>query len=292
MMIRLAQWAFSLATVFAWLTWPSAAPAQGNPLPMNSAPGVIFVVNGSGGGIELTQDLWRAMGLTGDRFVTNTVYWSRYQTVLGDSTDSVGHLLGAQDLARRIQALRQLEPGRKIYVVGHSAGCRVTLEAARLLPPNSVDRIVLLGASASFCCDLGPALLAARDGLDNFYSPRDSVLWMGTNTIGLSDGSAHPAGGRVGFYPPPPHSPSYPLYMVKLRQYQWNRGVEWTGHDGRHAGYHTPKHLAAFVLPLLRQSEWSSIAFPPQTVQPVAPFGASHQSDRIGTVARNANPAQ
>jgi pimeloyl-ACP methyl ester carboxylesterase len=291
-MRRLAQWAFYLATVFAWLTWAPAAPGQGNPPPVNSDAGVIFVVNGSGGGIEVTQNLWRAMALSGNRFVTNTVYWSRYQRALEDSRDYEGHLLGAQELAGRIRAIRQQQPGRKIYVVGHSAGCRVTLEATKLLPPDSVDRIVLLGASASYCFDLGPALSVARDGLDNFYSPRDSVLWLGTRTIGLSDGTMHPAGGRVGFYPPPPDHPSYALYMAKLRQYQWNPGVEWTGHDGRHPGYHAPEHLAAYVLPLLRQSEWSSVALPAGTAQPVAPMAASLQSPRSGTVVRNANPAR
>jgi pimeloyl-ACP methyl ester carboxylesterase len=220
-------------------------------------PGLIFVVNGSGGGFEVTNGLWSAMAMTGDRFALDTVYWSRFQGVLRDSTDYTGHFFGAQDLVGRVLAARQLQPKRKLYIVGFSAGGRIAIGAATQLPPNSVDRIVLLGASATSRYHLGPVLRAARDGIDSFYNCADPVLYLGENSIGLADGTFDPAGGRVGFSFPPVNHPDFALYLTKLRQHSWDPSFRQVGHDRQHQDWPRPAVLATYVLPLLRESEWT-----------------------------------
>ena len=69
-------------------------------------------------------------------------------------------------------AYRQAYPGRKVYLVGHSAGCAVVLAAAERLPTDSVDRLILLAPSVCVTYDLRPALRTVRCGIDVFYSDR------------------------------------------------------------------------------------------------------------------------
>jgi pimeloyl-ACP methyl ester carboxylesterase len=152
-------------------------------------------------------------------------------------------------------AVRQKQPGKHIYLAGFSSGTRVVLEAGKRLPPNSVDRIILLGSAVSYFADLGPALTASRDGLDNFYNYRDGALELGVAIKGSADGYRAPQGGRIGFWLPSKASPAYPLYQQKLRQYPYQSTIEWTGHYGHHRGWVEYAFIQAYVLPLLDASE-------------------------------------
>jgi len=150
----------------------------------------------------------------------------------------------------RVAACRQACPG-KVYLVGHSAGCAVILAAAEQLPPDSVDRIILLAPSVSMGYDLRSALRSAREGLDVFYSSRDyGYLGFCIAITGTADRKWCPAAGRVGFCPPCPNSADAALY-TKLRQHAWDPAVEWTGNHGGHYGSHHPQFIRAYVLPLL-----------------------------------------
>jgi hypothetical protein len=251
----------SLAVLVGGLAWQPAARAQ-NAAPASPpapaagpAAGIIFVLNGSGGGFELTNGLLKAMSTTQDRFCVDTVIWSRFQCAPKDHDDHQGHFAGAQQLSSRILQLRGQQPHRKIYIAAFSSGNRVALEATKQLPPSSVDRIILLAPSVAFFYDLGPALRASRDGIDAFYSYEDPVLEAVVASRGTADGYLAPAAGRIGFWLPAKTAPNFPLYQQKLRQYPWQTGFIWTGHRGKHTDWNGYVFLANYVLPLLRESE-------------------------------------
>ena len=135
--------------------------------------------------------------------------------------------------------------------MGHSAGCAVVLAAAELLPPQSVDRIILLAPSVCAAYDLRPALRTARDGIDVFHSNEDRlVLGLGVRIVGTTERSSRMAAGQGGFIPVVACPADAALYG-KLRQHPWDPVVEWTGHNGGHFGNNEPGFLRAYVLPLL-----------------------------------------
>jgi pimeloyl-ACP methyl ester carboxylesterase len=95
--------------------------------------------------------------------------------VLADLYAHGHHKSQGQVLAGHIQAYLQHCPHARIYLVGHSAGTAVILAACNCLPPNSITRVILLAPSVSCTYDLRPALIAACEGVDAFYSHRDMV---------------------------------------------------------------------------------------------------------------------
>jgi pimeloyl-ACP methyl ester carboxylesterase len=158
-----------------------------------------------------------------------------------------------RDLARIVLAQRQARPDLPVSLMGHSDGAAVVLAAAEELPPDTLERIVLLAPSVSADYDLRPALRAARHGLDVFYS-RNDRLWLGafTTFVGTADTREETrAAGRFGFEPPNVAPEELPLF-AKLRQYEWNPTLDQVGHDGGHYGAYAPGHLRRFVLPLFR----------------------------------------
>src|SRR5947209_1438655 len=77
------------------------------------------------------------------------------------------------------------------------------LAAAEELPPDTLERVVLLAPSVTSAYDVRPALRTARDGMDVFYSRADR-LWLGAGAafVGLSDDpNVARAAGRFGFEP-------------------------------------------------------------------------------------------
>jgi hypothetical protein len=212
-------------------------------------------MNGSGGGSDTYNGLWKAVERSGDRLWLENLHWSRFTCALYDHADHVGQRAAADRLVAAVQNLRATQPGRNIYFVSFSSGNRVALDAASKLPPGSVTRIILLAPSVVYSYDLGPALAATRDGIDSFYSTEDNVLEGVVSILGTADGHRAPAAGRIGFWIPSPHVPSYSLYAQKLRQYPWQRSLLAVGHTGQHSCWNQPAFLQAYVVPMLTQSE-------------------------------------
>src|SRR5205807_5852483 len=127
-----------------------------------------------------------------------------------------------QRLAELIVEHRQTHPETPIYLVAHSAGTGVVLTAAEWLPPDVVERIVLLAPAVSADHDLRAALAAARRGVDVFYSKADWwYLGMGVTVIGTSDRHWDPAAGRIGFRAEVRCQEDEWLY-AKLHQHAWH----------------------------------------------------------------------
>jgi pimeloyl-ACP methyl ester carboxylesterase len=221
--------------------------------PVEKASGIVLCADGSGGPGGTTQILQQVVAETRAPLRVEMVDWSH-----GSGRYLADHLLWGNiersglALARQIQALRERYPDKKIHLIGQSAGCAVLLVAAEALPPNTVDRIVLLAPSVSTRYDLRPSLRSARQGIDVYYSRHDwVVLGLGMALSGTTDRDLAPAAGRVGFRRVITKPGDEALYAARLRQYEWNPSVAWTGNNGQHFGPRSPKHLQAYVLPLL-----------------------------------------
>src|SRR5262249_28863134 len=181
-----------------------------------------------------------------------TCLWSHgHWRYLIDHTDHANHREQGHLLASQVAAYRQAYPGRRVYLVGHSAGSAVVLGAAEMLPPDSVERVILLAPSVCVTSDLRPALRAARQGIDVFHSSRDSViLGLGMKLVGTADHGCRTAAGQCGFTPVVAGPADAALYG-RLRQHPWDPAVAWSGNGGGHYGSNQVGFLKAYVLPLM-----------------------------------------
>ena len=215
--------------------------------------GVIFAVDGAGGFQSTTQALSQAVAEDHLPLHVIPVEWSHgYGRIVADQIDwSYARECGCR-LAAQIATYHQAFPQNKIVLVAHSAGSAVSLTAAGALPPGTIDRIILLAPSISSEYDLRPALRCARDGIDVYYSTRDTLqLGLAIALVGTADGCwGCNAAGRVGFQPQIQFPEDTVLY-AKLRQHPWNPCLTWTGNRGGHYGGYQPEFLKAFVLPIL-----------------------------------------
>jgi pimeloyl-ACP methyl ester carboxylesterase len=176
--------------------------------------------------------------------------WSHgYRQLLKDQTDMENVRAQGARLAAAIRERHVREPGRRVVVVAHSAGSAVALMATESLPPDSIDRLILLAPSVSTGYDIRPALWSAREGVDVFCSKKDWVaLGFVTRVVGTTDRVWSKAAGRHGFQPP---GGLDRLESTRLRQHFWTPELSWTGHSGGHHGMHNTAFLHAYVFPLI-----------------------------------------
>ncbi len=237
-----------LAPACAMLPRDAAAPVL--PVPPTH---VVFVADGAGDYRAASTSLRETAAADGWPLDVRTFVWSHgFLRNLADHTDYAWARDRGRELAGVVLAQKQARPDEPVSLVGHSAGSFVVLTAAEQLPPDTLERIVLLAPSVSSGYDVRPALRAARNGMDVFYSHNDR-LWLGAFTAfaGTSDDAfeTRPA-GRFGFEPTV--QPGEEGLYAKLRQYEWNPTLDQTGHDGGHYGAYQPGHLRRFVLPLFQ----------------------------------------
>jgi pimeloyl-ACP methyl ester carboxylesterase len=212
----------------------------------------LFAVDGAGGFHATSTSLGRAIQEQGLPLAVEVLEWSHGRgRVLADQMDCEHSVAEGRHLAMTIAEYRRTFPGREVYLVGHSAGCEVVLAAAEALPPETVNRIILLAPSVSADHDLRPALRTSRTGIDVFYSERDvGYLGLGVALVGTADRQPGPAAGRVGFLPHAANAQDLTLF-AKLRQHPWHACVAWSGNRGGHYGTYEREFLKAYVLPLL-----------------------------------------
>jgi pimeloyl-ACP methyl ester carboxylesterase len=200
----------------------------------------------------VTENLRRVFEEFATPLQIETVAWSlgtnRY---IADQVNHENHLVQGQQLASRIAAYRRAFPVRPIYLVGHSAGCAVLLAATEALPPDAVNRMILLAPSVCQAHDLRPALRCCRSGIDVFRSDRDwLMLGLGAGIVGTTDPGCRTAAGKGGFRPII-FCPADAALYGQLRQHPWDPALEWTGNDGGQLGDTRPAFLRAYVVPLL-----------------------------------------
>ena len=255
-MTRATGWCWPLA-VLVWLPncvvlnaiEPSTVVA-----PPRLRRGVLFMVEGAGGFEAAVRSVIRTAAEVQLPIEVHRIRWTHgFCRVASDQMHSAHLLREGRKLADQILLCRHEAPDQPIFLMGHSAGCGVVLVAAENLPPNTVERIVLLAPAVSAKHDLRPALRSSCQGIDAFTSHRDwACLGLGTLLFGTTDRYwMSGAAGKIGFKPMLACPEDAVLY-AKLRQYPWNPSLMWMGHNGGHYGSYQPAFLARFVLPLLR----------------------------------------
>lgn len=176
------------------LLLPAAAFAQ-PPIAPCSRPGIVFIVDGSGGlpgpSTELCKLVsWYCPGMRSEVFDW-TYGWGM---VALDMWGHGRHKSQGRELAERVMTYRVGCPTARIYLVGHSSGAAVVLAATECLPPGTVTDVILLAPCVSRKYDVCPALAAACEGVDVFYSHRDfinlSFTLTGTSDLRFLVGSA------------------------------------------------------------------------------------------------------
>jgi pimeloyl-ACP methyl ester carboxylesterase len=234
----------------AALLWLSMGNA---PAVRAATPPLVIVADGAGGFEAASKHFRQTAAEEKSPLEVRAFHWTHgHGRILSDQVHAAHARREGQKLAEWVMQCRHESPARPIYLVGHSAGCAVVLIAAENLPPNAVQRIVLLAPAVSAKRDLRPGLLCACEGIDVFTSRHDWA-WLGLGTLlaGTTDRRwTLAAAGRGGFQPPSTGAADEALY-AKLRQYPWDSSLMWTGHNGGHYGAYQPGFLRLFVLPLL-----------------------------------------
>jgi len=230
----------------------TAQAIQRQALPGNR--GLILVADGTGGELWATVSIRSALERTGAPFDMDSEPWSKIEGLAVDHSFVDDIERAAQRMASKVAAARRAAPGRRIVLVGFSAGTAVVLKAAEQLPPNSVDRIILLASSVANDYDLRGALRATWEAIDSYYSGRDHVLRYGVRKVGdpagTTDGKRAPAAGLVGFVGGRGNALEPQLYQ-KLLQYPWREEYAPYGVHGGHFGWVRPRFVEAFILPLI-----------------------------------------
>jgi pimeloyl-ACP methyl ester carboxylesterase len=227
-------------------------PAQGAE-PAQARAGVVYVVDGIGGlNVFNTFAKW-SLSNSGVPHDFRDFQWSHGTgRFLRDLQDHRDFHKRAAELATLVREQLEKEPDRPVYLLGHSAGTGMVLLAAEMLPPASVERIVLLSAAVSPHYDLRPALKATRGEIVSFNSTCDRViLGWGTSTFGTVDRYYEPAAGMQGFLTPPDLSEADQQLYGRLVQVPWrpHKLLEFQG--GGHVSTSMPLFLAKEVTPWL-----------------------------------------
>jgi pimeloyl-ACP methyl ester carboxylesterase len=221
---------------------------------------LVFVANGVAGSTVLSDNLMELNGSMHLHLLIHPVAWTRHLAFYEDLQDHEAQLCAAARIAGMVTAIRKDAPNAHIYFAGHSAGARVVLAAAEMLPEKSIDRVILLSPAVSCTYDLTQALKTSRYGIDNFYSSEDSILDNAAERRGTADGPRGvPAAGRVGFRLVSSDKKDCEAYRA-LRQYRWSADLNG---NGGHFTWTILPNLRRCVVPLF----FSAPVEPPPIVE-------------------------
>ena len=232
---------------------PYAGPAV-SPLRQLNGQKLIFVPDGAGGSTHVADNLLDIASDLGMPLRIQMLNWCRLNHKVADFTDQRSQLQAACKLAGWTRMIRKECPHAEIFFVGMDAGVRVCLAAAEMLPPKSVDRIIIIAAGVSNTYDLRPALMASRGGIDHFWSTEDDFLERVVEKRGTSEGGKGWAAGRVGFRPPPWCDPRGLELYRNLRQYKWTDGYCGQGH---HYTWIVKHNMKKCIIPMFLQPQFA-----------------------------------
>jgi pimeloyl-ACP methyl ester carboxylesterase len=233
-------------------TYCTSWTAAGGEVQKQDPRPLVWVLDGAGDLKGCSHALAWADKLAGDPVEIAVFPWSHgYRRLYADQTDFDHARAQGQLLARAILERKAREPGRRVVVVGHSAGCAVALAAGDALPIDAVDRFLLLAPSVSTGYDIRPTLWSAKEGLDVFCSKKDWVaLGFVVRVVGTTDGLGTAAAGRWGFQPKGWKALDA-KEAARLRQHFWCEEWSWTGQTGGHHGMHAPDFVLAYLMPIM-----------------------------------------
>jgi pimeloyl-ACP methyl ester carboxylesterase len=244
---------FGTVAVLALLQ-ATAGGVRADPAPVTSVRGVVFAVDGVGGFQPLGATAHLVLPWVGVEHEIREFAWARSKGhLVRDVQDTERLLEKAAELSHEVLAVKAHEPGRPVYLVGHSAGTFIVLEAARALPPATLERIILLSPAVSPGYDLGPALCATRREIVSFNSKLDRLLlWWGTSHYGTADRVYGPAAGLDGFEMPSHDEPERERLYERLVQIPWQPHHLLEGRGGLHCSTWAPIFVARELARWLR----------------------------------------
>ena len=127
----------------------------------DSPPGVVFIVGGVGGFDVLGSSAQKALPKAGVRHEIREFVWTHgWGQIFKDLQDTPHLLHKADELTSEVRRQKAQHPEQPIYLVGKSGGTALVLAAAEQLPPQTVERIVLLSPAVSRAFDLSAAFSA------------------------------------------------------------------------------------------------------------------------------------
>jgi hypothetical protein len=220
----------------------------------NSKRGVVLVVCGIGGIDFVALSSQWALPRAGVRHEIREFPWSHGKgRLLRDLQDTQHCLRKANELAAEVRKIKAQDPERPVYLVGKSGGTGLVLAAAEQLPPETLERIILLSPALSPNYDLRPALRATKHEIVSFYSPYDQlVLNWGTSQFGTIDRFYGASAGLHGFVIPNDQGGEDRALYDRLVQVKWNPAMILEGHLGSHLGTSMPAFVAKEVAPWLK----------------------------------------
>jgi pimeloyl-ACP methyl ester carboxylesterase len=214
---------------------------------------IVYLVDGIGGISLLIPSAKIAFPLAGVHYEQREFYWQHGKGRLLRDLQDEHHLLNkSAELAQEIRQLRQCEPNRRVYLIGHSAGTAVAVHAAEQLPPASIERIILLSSALSPTYDLTGALRATRREIVAYNSSCDCVLDYFTCLFGTADRVYGPSAGLNGFVRPPCLDDEGKRCYERLVQIPWTIDKVFHLQGGLHHSTTMPLFLARRVAPWLK----------------------------------------
>lgn len=233
------------------MNFARAEPSAPNPL-----PGIVYVVEGIGGWDILGASAHWSLPRAGVPHEIRSFVWTHGRGKIFKDLQDLRHLLRKADqLAEEVRWYKSLYPDRPVYLLGKSGGAGVVLAAAGQLPPDTLERIVLLSAAVAPTYDLRPALRATKSEFVSFHSTHDQfVLRWGTKQFGTADRYYGPSAGLRGFHVPEDLSAEDRFLYDRLVQVPWKPEMILEGHTGSHMGTSMPGFLSKEVAPWLKPS--------------------------------------
>ena len=213
---------------------------------------VVYVADGAGDFRATSMTVDEVVHSEGAPVCVERIVWSHgYGRIFADQLDrefarKQGRLV-AEELIKR----KQTQPNCRIFLLAHSAGSLVVLSAAGAMPPDSIERVVLLAPSVRADYDLRSALSATRGSVDVYYSPHRDFYVRGAAVLAaFVHFELSRRAGQIGFEPIVESEADAQLYQ-KLRQIPWDPSFENAGNGGGHYGARQPEFLKEYVLPLM-----------------------------------------
>src|SRR5713101_1425597 len=220
----------------------------------SGANGVVFVVGGVGGWDILGPASQWELPRVGIRHEIRDFVWTHgFGQPFKDLQDKDHLVRKAEILAEEIRKVKKLDPQRPVYLIGKSGGAGLVLAAAERLPPDTLERMILLSAAVSPNYDLRPALRATWGEIVSYFSDNDQfVLNWGTTHFGTIDRVYGPSAGLHGFALPDKLTPEDRLLYRRLIQIPWTSAMIAEGYFGSHAGTSLPSFVGYEIAPWLR----------------------------------------
>jgi pimeloyl-ACP methyl ester carboxylesterase len=240
--------------LFLILVVALAPAAVASAYPPTSRRGVVFVVDGIGGMDLLCSSAKLAFSPKRVPHEVRMFSWSHGvgQHFL-DLLDRPHLLRKSRELADAVNVVLATDSTTPVYLIGRSGGAALVIHTAEQLPPQSLERIILLSAGLSSGYDLRPALRAVRGEIVSFHSKNDQfVLNWGTRTFGTLDRVRSPGAGLAGFVLPKDLDDAGRIQYQRLVQVPWQPRMLCFGHTGGHLSTALPLFLAAEVTPWLK----------------------------------------